>query len=71
MEPKLRSSADSKGIRKYFFKLLIPSTAALLLTGCGVIEGIFQAGFWLGIVLTVAIVSVLIWLAIKIFRKLK
>ena len=71
MESKLRQSSSSKGIRKYFFKLLMPLIASLLLTGCGVIEGIFQAGFWLGTALTVAIVSVLIWIAIKIFQKLK
>ncbi|MEI5985572.1 MULTISPECIES: hypothetical protein [Sphingobacterium] len=33
-----------------------------LLTGCSVIEGIFKAGLWSGIIFVVVIVALLIWL---------
>jgi uncharacterized membrane protein len=36
--------------------LVALSTLALTLTGCGVVKGIFKAGFWVGIVLAVFLV---------------
>lgn len=71
MEPQSNQSENHKGLRKHSIKLSILIIASLFLNGCGVIEGIFQAGFWLGIILSIVIVILLIWVAIKIYQKLK
>lgn len=37
-----------------------------LLTGCSVIEGIFKAGVWTGVIVVVLVVALIIWLITKI-----
>lgn len=41
----------------------------VLLTGCEVVETIFGAGFWLGIIVSALVVVLVIWLLVKLFRK--
>ncbi len=40
--------------------------AALATTGCELVEGIFKAGFWVGILVVVAIVGLLAFAASKL-----
>lgn len=42
--------------------LLILFLMSNLLTGCSVIEGIFKAGLWSGIIFVVVILALIIWL---------
>lgn len=35
--------------------------ALLFLPGCGIIMGIFQAGFWTAVILVVAVIALLVW----------
>ncbi|MDR3008575.1 MAG: hypothetical protein LBV59_11615 [Sphingobacterium sp.] len=46
---------------------LLMSSSFFLLTGCSVIEGIFKAGVWTGILIVVVVVALLIWLISKLF----
>ncbi|MGO1596280.1 MAG: hypothetical protein ACTHZ1_02850 [Sphingobacterium sp.] len=39
-----------------------------LFQGCGLIEGIFKAGMWWGILLVVGFIVIIIWLISKFFR---
>lgn len=39
-----------------------------LFQACGLIEGIFKAGMWWGILLVVGFIIILIWLISKLFR---
>ena len=39
----------------------------LQLSSCAVIEGIFKAGFWSGIIMVVIVVALVIWLFVKMF----
>ena len=71
MEPEFNQSENQKGLIKHSAKLSMLLIALLSLNGCGIIEGIFQAGFWLGIILSIVIVILLIWIAIKFYHKLK
>ena len=41
--------------------ILLLLSALLFLPGCGIIAGIFQAGFWTAIILIVAVVALIIW----------
>lgn len=40
--------------------------ASSLLTSCGIVEGIFKAGMWWGIIVVVAIIALIIWLFTKL-----
>lgn len=51
----------------------IPNIAAVLLlasmlTGCQVVADIFQAGVWVGVLISVAVLALLFWLVMRIFR---
>jgi hypothetical protein len=46
-----------------FYFLLIP-----FITGCGAIEGIFEAGVWVGVLLVLVLIALLILLIRKIFK---
>lgn len=46
--------------------LLFFFLSTTLLSGCSVIEGIFKAGVWTGILAVVAVVALIIWLIAKI-----
>ncbi|MDM1292879.1 hypothetical protein HX021_01045 [Sphingobacterium sp. N143] len=39
----------------------------LLMTSCSVIESIFKAGVWTGILIVVIVVALIIWLISKLF----
>ena len=49
----------------YILPLLALLTGTL--SGCEVVEGIFKAGMWSGILLVVLAIAVVIWLASKLF----
>lgn len=40
--------------------------ASSLLMGCGIVEGIFKAGMWTGIIIVVAIIALIIWIIAKL-----
>ncbi len=39
----------------------------LQMTGCSVIQGIFKAGFWSGIIMVIVVVAIVIWILVKLF----
>ena len=39
----------------------------LQMTSCAVIEGIFKAGVWSGIIMVVIVVAVVLWILVKLF----
>lgn len=46
---------------------IIMSSSFFLITSCSVIEGIFKAGVWTGILIVVVIVALILWLISKLF----
>lgn len=40
-----------------------------LLTGCDLIGGIFEAGFYAGIIVVVAVVALIIYILYKVFKR--
>ncbi|WP_199768589.1 hypothetical protein [Sphingobacterium sp. HMA12] len=52
-------------------KRILPFTLILstflLMTSCSVIESIFKAGVWTGILIVVVVVTLIIWLISKLF----
>ena len=40
--------------------------APLALAGCTIVEGIFKAGVWVGVLLVVGVIVLLVWLLSKI-----
>lgn len=46
---------------------IIMSSSFFLITSCSVIEGIFKAGVWTGILIVVVIVALVLWLISKLF----
>jgi len=40
-------------------------TIAGLFAGCSVVEGVFKAGVWVGILVVVAVIALIIWLVTK------
>ena len=53
-------------IKKYFplaFIALLTTTLA----SCSVVEGIFKAGVWSGIIVVVVVLALIIWIISKIF----
>ena len=49
--------------RKYTFALgALLLMAPLVLTGCTIVEDIFKAGVWVGVLLVVGVIVLLIWL---------
>ncbi len=53
-------------MRKYYSLTLIALITATL-SSCSVVEGIFKAGVWSGIILVVIVVAVIIWVISKLF----
>ncbi|MCL7988778.1 hypothetical protein M8998_12585 [Sphingobacterium sp. lm-10] len=45
---------------------LLFTLAANLLTSCQVIEGIFKAGVWVGVIAVVAVVALIVWIISKV-----
>lgn len=53
---------------KRISQVLFLSLTLVLFNSCGVIEGIFKAGVWVGILFVVAIIAVVIWIISKFFK---
>lgn len=48
-----------------FLMLLLISQ---IFTGCELVEGIFKAGMWVGIIIVVAIIALVIWIISRIMK---
>jgi len=53
-------------MKKIYFPTII--LLMLCLSSCSVIQGIFKAGFVVGIIVVVAVIALIIWIA-SMFRK--
>ncbi|WP_140937307.1 hypothetical protein [Sphingobacterium lumbrici] len=55
-------------MKKYhnIIPISLVALTSTLLTGCSVIEGIFKAGVWTGIIVVVLVIALIIWLIAKI-----
>ena len=51
---------------KRFSQILCLALGLFLFNSCAVVEGIFKAGVWVGILFVVAIIAVVIWIIAKI-----
>jgi len=49
---------------------LILILMATILNSCGVIGDIFEAGVWIGVLVTIAVVGLLVYIIIKIIQKI-
>jgi len=47
------------------FYILLCCIMLMALPGCGVIEGIFKAGVWVGVLIVAAVIGLIIWLVMK------
>lgn len=54
-------------IMKKYSSLAIIAILATTLTSCELVEGIFKAGVWTGIIIVVIVLALIIWLIAKIF----
>ena len=54
-------------IMKKYSSLAIIAILATTLTSCELVEGIFKAGVWTGIIIVVIVLVLIIWLIAKIF----
>lgn len=52
---------------KKHIPLAIIALLSTTLTSCEIIEGIFKAGLWAGVIIVVVILALIIWLVAKIF----
>lgn len=52
---------------KKHIPLAIIALFSTTLTSCEIIEGIFKAGLWAGVIIVVVILALIIWLVSKIF----
>lgn len=52
---------------KRYFPLAIIAFLSTTLMSCELIEGIFKAGVWTGIIVVVLVLALIIWLISKIF----
>jgi len=53
-------------IRKYY-PLAILALLSTTLTSCELVEGIFKAGVWTGVIVVVLVLALIIWLIRKVF----
>ncbi|WP_285059130.1 hypothetical protein [Pedobacter ginsengisoli] len=53
-------------IRKYY-PLAILGLLSTTLTSCELVEGIFKAGVWTGVIVVVLVLALIIWLIRKVF----
>jgi cytosine/uracil/thiamine/allantoin permease len=54
-------------MRKQYIPLAFIALICTTLTSCELIQGIFKAGVWTGVIVVVLIVALLIWLIAKVF----
>jgi cytosine/uracil/thiamine/allantoin permease len=52
---------------KRYFPLAIIALLTTTLASCSLIEGIFKAGVWSGVIIVVIVLALIIWLVSKIF----
>lgn len=52
---------------KRYSSLAIIAILATTLTSCELVEGIFKAGVWTGIIIVVIVLALIIWLIAKVF----
>ncbi len=50
-----------------YFPLAFIALACTTLSSCELVEGIFKAGVWTGIIVVVIVLALIIWLISKIF----
>lgn len=54
-------------LNRFFFLLLISIISVFTFAGCEIVEGIFKAGFWVGVILVILIIAAVM----AILRKIK
>jgi cytosine/uracil/thiamine/allantoin permease len=54
-------------IMKKYSSLALVAIFASTLTSCELVEGIFKAGVWTGIIVVVVVLALIIWLVSKVF----
>lgn len=52
---------------KRYFPLALIALLMTTLSSCSLIEGIFKAGVWSGVIIVVVVLALVIWLISKIF----
>jgi cytosine/uracil/thiamine/allantoin permease len=52
---------------KKYFPLSVIALVCTVLSSCELIEGIFKAGVWTGVIVVVLVVALVIWLISKVF----
>lgn len=52
---------------KQLMPLALITLLATTLSSCELVEGIFKAGVWSGIILVVVVIALIIWIAAKLF----
>ncbi|MCY1530524.1 hypothetical protein D9M68_657140 [compost metagenome] len=50
-----------------FFPLIPVFAILTLFSSCELVEGIFKAGMWTGVIMVFLVLALIIWLIIKIF----
>lgn len=52
---------------KKYSSLAFIALLATTLTSCELVEGIFKAGVWSGVIIVVIVLALIIWLVAKVF----
>lgn len=52
---------------KRYFPLAILAFLTTTLASCELVEGIFKAGVWTGVIVVVLVLALIIWLISKVF----
>jgi cytosine/uracil/thiamine/allantoin permease len=60
------STLKQLNMKKYSF-LAIIALISTTLSSCELVEGIFKAGVWSGVIIVVIILALIIWLISKVF----
>jgi cytosine/uracil/thiamine/allantoin permease len=50
-----------------YFPLALVALLTTTLSSCSLVEGIFKAGVWSGVIIVVVVLALIIWLISKIF----
>lgn len=49
------------------YRLLPGALLLLLLSGCDLVGDIFEAGFWVGVIVVVLVIALVVWLIFQLF----
>ena len=52
---------------KKYIPLSLIALVCTVLSSCELVEGIFKAGVWAGVIMVVVVIALVIWLVSKIF----